>query len=302
MSDVTTKDELFFEKKKYLSSKYAGKITGYTNDYIARLCRQGKMKGQVVGKTWYVEKDSLADFSIKNSKRKTKNRELLSKERKNEYVSGSEKGSMFKIVESKIKTFPELSKNVLFKKSVAMMVAVLVVSGAYVLQNIQNSSDVYVVKNNVEDSISIPKIVNNNGGLVADSGTKKSSASSLFANIIESTDMMFENTWRRMVSTFRSFVVGTYKTITQRFSDERSTADDVNKKKIQVSNEREALVVVPSTGSTVEDNRLKQKIKDSFSDEVKVIPDESGRSGIVRPVFREKEGQNYLYMLVPVSE
>ena len=292
MSDVTTKDELFFEKKKYLSSKYAGKITGYTNDYIARLCRQGKMKGQVVGKTWYVEKDSLADFSIKNSKRKTKNREILSRERKTEYVNGPEKSSMFKIVESKIKTFPELSKNILFKKSVAMMVAVLIVTGAYALQNIQNPTSVHSVKNIIEDIVVINEV----------SDITKSSDNSFIANIIESTDMMFENTWKRMVSTFRSFVVGTYKTVTQRFSNERSAVDGVSKKKIQISNKREALVVVPSTGSVVEDNRLKQKIKDSFSDEVKVIPDESGRSGIVRPVFREKEGQNYLYMLVPVSE
>jgi excisionase family DNA binding protein len=61
---------------------------------------------------------------------------------------------------------------------------------------------------------------------------------------------------------------------------------------------RKGLVVVPSTEN---DELLKEKIKSSFSDEVKVFPkDES--SGIIVPVFREREGGRYLYILVPVND
>ncbi|MFH1894280.1 MAG: hypothetical protein ABH813_00015 [Patescibacteria group bacterium] len=54
-------------------------------------------------------------------------------------------------------------------------------------------------------------------------------------------------------------------------------------------------VVVPSTEN---DQVLKEKIKTSFSDEVKVeLKDES--SGIITPIFRGKEGEKYLYIMVP---
>ena len=64
------------------------------------------------------------------------------------------------------------------------------------------------------------------------------------------------------------------------------------------SEQKQGMVVVPSTDK---DEETKKKIRDSFSDEVKVeIQDDS--SGILTPVFRDKEGDRYLYMMVPISE
>jgi len=61
--------------------------------------------------------------------------------------------------------------------------------------------------------------------------------------------------------------------------------------------ENQGLVVVPSTEKNKE---LEQKIKSSFSDEVKVEQtDES--SGFITPVFKDKECDKYLYMMVPVN-
>jgi hypothetical protein len=68
-------------------------------------------------------------------------------------------------------------------------------------------------------------------------------------------------------------------------------------KKPLAETEDRGMVVVPSTA---DDEALKEKIKTSFSDEVKVEPtDES--SGIITPIFREKEGEKYLYIMVPVK-
>ncbi|MFH1522840.1 MAG: hypothetical protein ABIE43_03405, partial [Patescibacteria group bacterium] len=48
---------------------------------------------------------------------------------------------------------------------------------------------------------------------------------------------------------------------------------------------------------------IRQKIEQMFSDQVIVEPDESDRSGIVRPVFgSEVADQKYLYMMVPLVE
>lgn len=59
---------------------------------------------------------------------------------------------------------------------------------------------------------------------------------------------------------------------------------------------REGLVVIPSTEK---DEEVKKKIKESFSDEVKVEPEDE-ISGIIIPIFREGEGEEYLYILVPL--
>ena len=57
-------------------------------------------------------------------------------------------------------------------------------------------------------------------------------------------------------------------------------------------------VVVPSTS---EDENIKKKIQSSFSDEVKVEPVDD-TSGYIIPVFDEKNGDKYLYMMVPVDK
>ncbi|RLE08185.1 hypothetical protein DRZ78_01540 [Candidatus Aerophobetes bacterium] len=62
---------------------------------------------------------------------------------------------------------------------------------------------------------------------------------------------------------------------------------------------KEGLVVIPSTIG--KDKEMEQKIKASFSDEIKIQPKDE-TSGIIIPIFREIEGDKYLYILVPVKE
>ena len=51
--------EVFLQGKRYLSSRLASEIFGYTNDYIGQLIRGGKLEGQKMGRTWFVSEDSL---------------------------------------------------------------------------------------------------------------------------------------------------------------------------------------------------------------------------------------------------
>jgi hypothetical protein len=60
--------------------------------------------------------------------------------------------------------------------------------------------------------------------------------------------------------------------------------------------------VVPSSNSKDKDEEIKNKIKESFSDEVIVKPDNSGTSGIITPVFKEARGSDFIYVLVPVND
>ena len=52
-------DELIFSGNKYISSKRAGKLTGYTTDYIGQMCRGDKMDCRLVGRNWYVNEEVI---------------------------------------------------------------------------------------------------------------------------------------------------------------------------------------------------------------------------------------------------
>jgi hypothetical protein len=74
--------------------------------------------------------------------------------------------------------------------------------------------------------------------------------------------------------------------------------DEVSDVKMPVESVKKGIVVVPSTDN---DEEVKRKIRNNFSDEVKVeIQDKT--SGIITPVFREGDGDRYLYMMVPIQE
>lgn len=52
-------DELIFAGNKYISSKRAGKLTGYTADYIGQMCRADKIQCRLVGRNWYVNEKEI---------------------------------------------------------------------------------------------------------------------------------------------------------------------------------------------------------------------------------------------------
>ncbi|OGY76898.1 MAG: hypothetical protein A2240_02070 [Candidatus Jacksonbacteria bacterium RIFOXYA2_FULL_43_12] len=62
----------------------------------------------------------------------------------------------------------------------------------------------------------------------------------------------------------------------------------------------QALIVVPAEEGT-DTEQLKKEIAKSFSDEVNVLPDESGTSGIIKPIFKEPTDQRYFYVMVPMD-
>lgn len=58
--------DLYFDGKKFISSSRAAKISGYVNDYIGQLCRDGKLECRMVGRSWYVSLESLTQHKNSN--------------------------------------------------------------------------------------------------------------------------------------------------------------------------------------------------------------------------------------------
>ena len=56
------KNHLLIDGKKYLSTREASRITGYSSDYIGQLSRTKKIDSKLIGRAWYIEEKSLIKY------------------------------------------------------------------------------------------------------------------------------------------------------------------------------------------------------------------------------------------------
>lgn len=54
-------DVLSLDGKNYIKANVIARELGYTADYVGQLCRSGKIDAQLIGRSWYVYKDSIRD-------------------------------------------------------------------------------------------------------------------------------------------------------------------------------------------------------------------------------------------------
>lgn len=273
-------NELIFNNKKFLSSKRAGELAGYTNDYVARLCRQKKVLGRMVGRAWYVEEESFLEFLTGNNVKKEKRSYELSKERKKEYGSGSiakQKKEVKQNVEHNVEPIPSVVfvRRNIFQKVGVFVGIVLLVVGTYAVYSPNAQKAGQQLTDSFKTQVNL-------------------------ASVADSITSFFEYIWKLTTGALRSLAVKDSTesqisdTISQDFSEDEEQFALLDK-------ERDGVVVVPSAG--LDENEIrKQEIEEAFSDEIEIIPDEDGRSGIIKPIFKNPEDQEYLYVLVPIDE
>src|ERR1035437_3425536 len=61
--------DYFAEEAKYISANVASQKTGYAQDHIGALIRTGKIKGKKIGRSWFVDLETLKEHK-KNRKLK----------------------------------------------------------------------------------------------------------------------------------------------------------------------------------------------------------------------------------------
>jgi hypothetical protein len=80
-------DVIHFDGVRFISAASAAKEFGFVRDYLARLCRQGLVRGRQVGRNWYIDHRALQQFFIQQAHRKELAREELRRERRVERAS-----------------------------------------------------------------------------------------------------------------------------------------------------------------------------------------------------------------------
>ncbi|MEO6536949.1 MAG: hypothetical protein ABIT47_04605, partial [Candidatus Paceibacterota bacterium] len=68
-----------------VSTKIASDLSGYNPDYLARVCREGKIKGAQIGRSWLIDKNSLEQFVALQQERKRELALQTAKVREQEY-------------------------------------------------------------------------------------------------------------------------------------------------------------------------------------------------------------------------
>ncbi len=98
--------DLFLEGIQYISASQAAKKIGYAGDYVGQLCRDGKVPSRMIGRTWYVDFQSLLEYKKTNKTKKKKAEEIKLVSKQTSFVAAPvEKKSEENIL-------PELSKNI----------------------------------------------------------------------------------------------------------------------------------------------------------------------------------------------
>jgi len=114
---------------------------------------------------------------------------------------------------------------------------------------------------------------------------------------IVKTGIVLKQSYQKANNIIEEKLSETYKALTRFWETPEKFVEEVPEEEL-LPKAKQGMVVIPSTEK---DKETKEKIKESFSDEVRVeIKDEE--SGIIVPIFKEKEGDKYLYIMVPLKD
>ena len=282
------------EEKDYISLEEATKYCDYHQDYLSLRARQKKLKAVKFGRNWVTTKEWLEEYLSKvedykngNGKIETISEESLSVEKdlkieKEESLS-EEKIILYPIAK-KEKDFSSSSKIFSLKLFFALTSVIIIVSGIFNFNILEKTAN--EILNNTGIHLST-KVTNNEIYLTTVGYTTK--AIKGYQQWI--TEKIF-NFGREVKSYVRNLFDRTKSFFASKEKTEEKIVIDKPEK------EKEGLVVWPSGD---DDEEMKKKIIENFSDEV-LIETKDSLTGVIIPVFREREDDKYMYMLVPIEE
>ncbi len=284
----------------YINLQEASKISPYSQEYLSLLARKRKLKCKKFGKTWYTTPENLQEyiksqgiplilpkaFYIPSYKGKiTKPFFAVFKEPlKFEEPLKEEVKVPKKFELPKLEFIKKASLLNVFKISIILLIIFSVFyygwqGGAFLVFKEYGN---WVL----ESSKGIPgKIFTNLKKFFVELPFKKKE----IVKIPPEEIFLFE----RDFGSLEENIVGDVK---QRFGEFRKEYG------LLKPETEEGIVIVPK--GLKDSEKFKKELEMVFADKVEVLPDETGKAGIIKPVFAVPpiEEQEYLYMMVPVKE
>lgn len=306
------KDDLIFEGKKYISAKRASKLVSYTRDYVGQLCREGKVESRMVGRSRFISEESILDHKLHASK-KPKNVSAVKVAPIIALPAPVVVSEVVKEVISPINTESIVSNHKVFMTMPAFSLAGAM-SGvsseslsSYSKKSFSNDSSVSInsfreifSRDSLAASFLILVIVLNLGFM------QKTFFPSILSkiniphvSIAAATETISNENTKKMISYVQNLFGNISNKVLTYLGKGNGAYVKVEEVEPVSDSKFNGIAVAPSSGSESIDEISKQRIRDSFSDEVEVHPDASGTAGIITPVFKKASKDNYIYVLVP---
>jgi hypothetical protein len=275
------KERVSFDNEKYISAIRASDISGYNSDYIGQLCRGKKLHCRLISRTWFVKENSLLEHVKTSSRKKTSPLLLETPDQDKEKVFFAEdkKVAATLLKSNLVKEFSFFNK-VLTRKFFAASFLTLIISLSISVTVVSLSSPL-VRDSEVSVLKPVETITANLKDFLSTSSLAKRYEGSFLSRAYWKVVYFKDNLKRKMTTIFKKGPVV---------------------KKGPVARKGSVVVPTPKTDKEEDIDLLKKHIEESFSDEVEIVADPSNTSGVIKPVFREDMGEEYLYVMVPISE
>lgn len=284
------------KENQYISLQEATKYCNYSQEYLSLRVRQGKLKATKIGRNWVTKKEWLEEYLRVFGEKETEKKKTPQL-RKIEPPSNLPIETPTQKLEISV---AEISKTKIRLRLTVVLIFILFLGGIFLLGKTKPISFSAEIKNNYQKATVTIMEIGSEEVQASTANVFKRYAFWLKGNldsrvpgfkIVYSVADDFLN--KKIVQVGRPFLSPFSRFYQLVFSSGRKPTTE-EQKTLEL---KEGIVVVPSGGR---DEEIKKKIKEAFSDEVRVeIKDET--SGLIVPIFKEKEGEKYLYLMVPMK-
>lgn len=292
----TESKPLFLEGKKFISSKEASDLSGYSRDYIGQLVRDEKLEARMVGRLWYVSALSLQKHLEKQGQNNTENKKAEIHPYKK--FEGSPVSQAISYQKEEVLSLPKLPQkeiilNAEIYKPALIYPAISPLPKKKILSPFSHFKKVAVVA-----SVSIVLVFVAN---IAHYEINKSAITQKDNSVLASASVLSKTSFESLALDWYKYVNGKFIGVSRFFASMFGISQIAYQPSIQTPTNTtpQGIVVMPKN---TENEETVERIKNSFSDQVGVSKNPDGVSGVITPVFKKVSGDEYLYVLVPVNE
>jgi hypothetical protein len=296
LEDYSTQEK---EASNYVSLQEAVKYCNYSQEYLSLRARQGKLKAMKIGRNWVTKKEWLEDYLGQTEGYNKYCKEHLKIETISSVFSPaiaiSDKGDAGDVGGEKdvcgVLPDHKEEKEIIYRLEFAEHLSLPAEKRTPFIRFALVSSLFLII---------ISSIILAKKPIIRMDMDRQIIAA---GSVLEDTVGIFEEyaKWlgqkayyfAKNLKKIPEKIAGSYKLLTTQEKEKESLGGEM----VLPQAGKKGMVVIPSTEK---DEEIKEKIKLSFSDEVKVRPADKS-SGIIVPVFRSGEGEEYMYILVPIK-
>lgn len=252
------------KNQKLLDARSAGKLVGYSSDYVTRLAREGKVEAIQTGRHWLVDIDSLKMFTLEVQAEKRQRAAKIREERKKELALASVGVVSEEEVENKVDDYIKSNQVSAWAQTVALGTCLFLFSTLFW----------FAFENDL-----------NHRNLVAG-----------FGYVVEDLKESLSAPLPDYLSQLASFAfVESKQDVARELPDRRTEGTSMDSNNSSWSSYEGIVIFGDDSVSSAEVDR----IRDSFSDPVTVSFDDED-TGVITPIFKERSDDSYRFLLAPI--